>query len=195
MTQVDLMLFLRLWVQSIQSLPNPVTCFPNSRILFQIPPDMYSQDKKIILNPINHIFSLIFHLSIDSSPWFLRKNKVFQCKTFSNLVFGDDFAFDGTRWLSYDFIFVSGVIWLPPPCWRTKERPSNNQLRSKECGSLLTQNEKFIRMSLLLGNHYSKHSRIRSSKYCCKMMWALYYVKKCIILPSSLNYIEQLSRL
>ena len=35
MTQVDFMLFLRLWVRSIPTLPNPVRCFPNLWICSQ----------------------------------------------------------------------------------------------------------------------------------------------------------------
>ena len=115
MTQVDFMLFLRFSVRSIQALPNPVRCFPNSKILFLIPPNMYRKDNKIIYNPRNHIFSLILYLPIDSSPWFSKKNKVFQSKTFSNLVFGDDF-FYGARWLCYDSLFVSRELWNLPPC-------------------------------------------------------------------------------
>ena len=126
MTQVDFMPFLRLWVWSIQALPNHVRCFPNYGILFLISSNMYSKDNKSIYNPRNYIFSLILNLLIDSSPWFSRKNKVFQCKTFSNLVFGDDFTFYGARWLSYDFLFVSREIWNPPLCWRKKERSSKS---------------------------------------------------------------------
>ena len=86
MTQVDLMLFLSLWVQSIQALPNTIRCFPNPGILFPNSPNMYRKYNKIIYNSRNDIFSLILNLLIDSSPWFSRKNKVFQGKTFSNLV-------------------------------------------------------------------------------------------------------------
>jgi hypothetical protein len=120
MTQVDFMLFLRLWIWLIQALPNLVRCFPNLGILFPNSPNMYRKYNKCIYNMINNIFSLILNLLIDSSPWFSRKNIVFQCKTFSNLVFRDDFSFDGTIWLSYDFIFVWRAIWHPPLCWITK---------------------------------------------------------------------------
>ena len=124
--------------------------------------------------------------------YFQRKNKVFQSKTFSNLIFGDDFAFDGPIWLYYDSLFVSGSIWNPPPCWRTKENMSGSQSRSKEHGSLLTQNANLRRRSLLIGIHYSKHSRIKISKYCCKIMGAPNWLKKCIRISSSLEYIEKL---
>ena len=36
------------------------------------------------------------NLPIDSSPCFYKENIVFYKKTFSNLVFGDDFASTGT---------------------------------------------------------------------------------------------------
>ena len=92
-TQIDFMLFLRFLVQSIKALPNHVRCSPNSRILFLITPNMYIKYKIIIYNPINIILCLIFNLPINSSPWFSKKNKVFQCKTFSNLVFWRWFLF------------------------------------------------------------------------------------------------------
>ena len=44
-----------------------------------------------------------------------KEKKVFQSKTYSNLVFGNDFAFDGARWLSYGSLFVLGEIWNIPP--------------------------------------------------------------------------------
>ena len=156
MTQVDFMLFLRFWVRSIQALPNPVRCFPNSGILFLINPNVYKKVNKKDYNRSNPIFSLIFYLPIDSSPWFSKKNKVFQSKTFSNLVFGNDFAFYGDRWLSYDSLFISGSIWNLPPWWRTRGKLLRSQSRSKEHGYLLTQSAKLIRRSLLLGIHYSK---------------------------------------
>ena len=77
LTQVDFMLFLRFWDRSIQALPNPVRCLPNFGILFLNPPNMYGKPKKRINDLRNHILSLIFHLPIDSSPWFSMKNKVF----------------------------------------------------------------------------------------------------------------------
>ena len=107
MTQVDFMLFFRFWVWSIQALPNLVRCFPNFGIMFLTPTNVCGKDKKRIHNPINYIFSLIRNLPIDSSPWYSRKNNVFQCKTFSNLVFGDDFAFYWDGWFSYESLFVS----------------------------------------------------------------------------------------
>ena len=116
------------------------------------------------------LFNLILYLPINSSPWFSKKNKVLQSKTFSNLVFGDDFYFDRDIWLYYDFLFILGEIFHTPMFWRTKEKSSMRQSRSKAHGSLLTQHAKLIRMSLLLGIHYSKHSRINISKCCCKMM-------------------------
>ena len=48
MTQVDFMLFLRLWVWSIQALPNLVWCFPNSGILLLSSPNMYRKANKSI---------------------------------------------------------------------------------------------------------------------------------------------------
>ena len=78
MTQVDFMLFLKFWVWSIQALPNLVRCFPNFMILFLIPPNVCGKYKNSIHNPRNHILSLIFHLPIDSSPWFSMKNKCFK---------------------------------------------------------------------------------------------------------------------
>ena len=156
------MLFLRFWVQTIRTLLNLVKCFPNYGILFLITPNMCRKDKKGIHNPRKHIISLILYLPIDSSPWFSKKNKVFQIKTFSNLVFGDDFDFDRSRWLSYESLFVSGAIWNLPPWWRTRGKLSRSQSRSREHGSLLTQSAKLIRMSLLLRIHYSKNSRIKT---------------------------------
>ena len=91
MTQGDFMLFLRLWVRSIQALCNPIRCFPNDGILFLISPNLYRKYNKRIFNPRNHFFSLIFNPPIDSSPWISRKNNEFHKKTFSNLVFGDEF--------------------------------------------------------------------------------------------------------
>ena len=106
MTQVDFMFFLGFWVQTIQALLNPGGCFPNSRILFLIPPNVCGKAKKRIQNTRNHILSLIFHLPIDSSPWFSRKNKVFESKTFSNLVFGDEFVSNLTIWIYHDLFHV-----------------------------------------------------------------------------------------
>ena len=74
MTQVDFMLFLKLWVWSIQALPNPVWYFPNYGTLFLKPSNIYRKDNKSIYNLISHIFSLILNLPIDSSPWFSKKN-------------------------------------------------------------------------------------------------------------------------
>ena len=86
MTQVYFMLFLKFWVRSIQALPNPVRCFPHSRTVFLITPNMYGKYNEIIYNTSNHIWSLILYLPIDSSTWFSKKNKVFQSKTFSYIL-------------------------------------------------------------------------------------------------------------
>ena len=137
MTQNNFMLFLRFWVRSIQALPNPVRWLPNSGILFLNPPNVCGKAKKRIHNPTNHIVKVILHLPDDSSPWFSKKNKVFQSKKISNLVLWDDFSFDGVIWLSYDSLFVSEEIWNLPPWWRTWINLLRIRSRSKENGYLL----------------------------------------------------------
>ena len=49
------------------------------------------------------------NLPLDSSPCFYKENRVFSKKTFSNLVFGDDFAFNGIRLMSHHLFHVSGL--------------------------------------------------------------------------------------
>ena len=106
MTQVDFMLFLKLWVWSIQTLPNPVRCFPNPGILFPNSPNIYRQDIHSIFNPTNLFFSLILNLPLDSSPCFNMKINEFHKKSFSNLVFGDDFDSTRTIWMYHDLFHV-----------------------------------------------------------------------------------------
>ena len=106
MTQVGFISFLGLRVQSIQALPNPIRCFPNSRILFLNSPNMYRKDNKIIYNPKNHISNLILNLPLDSSPCFNMKINEFHKKTFSNLVFGYYFTYTITIWMYHDFFHV-----------------------------------------------------------------------------------------
>ena len=100
------MLFLKVWVQSIQALPNPIKCFPNYGFLFLITPNMCGKSKKNIHNPRKHILGLILNLPIHSSPRFLKKNNKFHKWTFSNLVFGDEFASNETIGMYYDFFHV-----------------------------------------------------------------------------------------
>ena len=106
MTQVDFMLFLRFWVRSIQALPNLVRWLPNSGILFITPPHVCGKSKKSIKIPRNHFFSLILHLPVNSSLWFTRKKNGFHRLTFSNLVFGVEFACNGTMWIHHDLSHV-----------------------------------------------------------------------------------------
>ena len=106
MTQVDFMLFLRLWVWLIQALPNHVWCFPNSKILFLKYSTMYVQSNKIIYNRKNHMFSLILNLTLDSSPCSNMKTNEFQKKTFWNVVFGYDFASNETIWIYHDLFYI-----------------------------------------------------------------------------------------
>ena len=107
MTQVDFMFFLRLWVWSIQALPNPVRCFPNSGILFLITQNIYRKANKIILNLRNHLFSLILNLPIDSSPWFSRKSNKFHKKKFSKFFVSNQISGEGyicILWVLYGII-------------------------------------------------------------------------------------------
>ena len=106
MNQVDFMLFLRLRVRSIQSLPNPVRYFPNSGILSPNSPHVYKKYFQIIFNARNIFFSLIFNLPLDSSPCFNMKINEFHKKAFSNLVFGDDFASTVTIWMYHDLFNI-----------------------------------------------------------------------------------------
>ena len=96
MTQVDFKLFLTLRVQAIQASPNFVRYFINSWVLYQIYPNLYRKDIEGIFNPTNLFFSLILNLPLDSSPCFNVENNDFHNKTFSSLVFGDDFTSTGT---------------------------------------------------------------------------------------------------
>ena len=106
MTQVDFMLFLRLWVRSIQALPNLVRSFPNPRFLSQNSPNIYMKSIQGIFNLRNIFFNLILNPPLDSSACFNMKNNEFHRKTFSNLVFGDDFTFARTKWKYHDFFYV-----------------------------------------------------------------------------------------
>jgi hypothetical protein len=106
MTQVDFMLFLKLRVWSIQAPPNHVRCFPNPRILFLFYPNIYMKSNQIILNLRNHFFSLILNLTLDSSPCFNMKIIEFHKKTFSNLVFGDEFDYNITIGMYHDLFNV-----------------------------------------------------------------------------------------
>ena len=92
MTQVDFNLFLRLCIRSIQDLPNPVRSFPNLGVLSPSSPNIYRKYIQVISNLINLFFSIILNLPLDSSPCFNTENNEFHKKTFSNLVFGDDFT-------------------------------------------------------------------------------------------------------
>ena len=106
MTQVDFMFFLRLWVRSIQALPNPVTSFTDFVVLSPNSPNIYRKYIHGIVNPRNIFFSLILNLPLDSSPCFNTKNNKFLKKTFSNLVFGDDFTSTRKTWTYRDLFYV-----------------------------------------------------------------------------------------
>ena len=106
MTQFDFKSFLRLWVRSVQASPNFVRSFTNSWVLSPNYPNVYMKYIQGIFNPINLCFSLILNLPLDSSPCFNTKNNEFQKKTFSSIVFGDDFTSTGTTWMYHDFFYV-----------------------------------------------------------------------------------------
>ena len=106
MTQVDFMFFLRLWVWSIQALPNPIRCFPNPWILFPNSPNMYRKYIQGIYNLTNLFFRLILNLPLDSSPCFNMKINEFHKKTFSKLVFGYNFASTIKIWMYHDLFHV-----------------------------------------------------------------------------------------
>ena len=106
MFQVRYIHFLKFWAEQIQALPNSVWWFPNSRILFPTSPNMSKKPIQIIQNSRNKFYSPILHLLIDSSPWVIRKNNEFHKYTFSNLVFGDEFACNRTIWIHHGLFHV-----------------------------------------------------------------------------------------
>ena len=77
MIQVKNMLFFEFWVWTIQAPPNSIRWPPNSGSLTIFHPNMSGKPTKVIQNKINHFFSLIFHLPVNSSLWFTRKNNEF----------------------------------------------------------------------------------------------------------------------
>ena len=125
----------RFWVRSIQGLPNSIKPFLIFWILFPNSPNIHRLTIHDIFNPRKLIVCLIMNLPINSSPSFYKENKVFYKKTFSKLVFGDDFASIGIIWMYHDFFYVlgtkfklksrlffrisflsrSGVIWVVSP--------------------------------------------------------------------------------
>ena len=95
MTQVDFKLSLDFESGRFKLLPillDPSNCW----VLFPNSPNVYRKATWVIFNPRNHFFSLILNLPLDSSPCFNVENNEFHKKTFSNLVFGDDFTYTGT---------------------------------------------------------------------------------------------------
>ena len=67
---------------------------------------MYRKANKAIYNLKNHIFSLILNLPLDSSPCSNMKTNEFHKRSFSNLVFGDEFASTETIWMYHDLFHV-----------------------------------------------------------------------------------------
>ena len=173
MIQIDFRLFLRFWVRLIQALPNSVKPFPNYWVLFPNFLNVYMESIQGNFNPINLSFSLILNLPLDSSSCFFEENKVFYKKHFSNLVFGDDFAFNWIRWMYYHLFNVSGGKWQQTMRWRTRERPSRRPQRNRKCGYLLILSAGYIRKLSSNGINYSKHSRIKSFKSCYRMIQVL----------------------
>ena len=96
MIQVKKMFFLESWVRTIQAPPNSVWWPPNSWSLTLFPPNMYGKPIKVFLNKINHFFSLFMNLLL----------KQFHKKTFSNLVFGDEFDSNMTIGMYHDLFHV-----------------------------------------------------------------------------------------
>ena len=120
---------------------------------------------KYIILSVSFCISLSTHLH-----GFQWKTKCFKVKLFSNLVFGDDFAFVWARWLSYDFVSISREIWHLPPWWRTRGKLLRGWSRNMEYGFLLIQSAEWIRRSLILRIIYSKHSRTKNFWCCYRMM-------------------------
>ena len=77
MIQVNNMLFPESWIRTIQAPPNSVWWPPNSRSLTLCLPNMFGKPIKLIHNQINHFFSLILHLPVNSFLWFTMKNNEF----------------------------------------------------------------------------------------------------------------------
>ena len=98
---------------SMQVIPDPVKPFLIFWVLSPNSHNIHRITIHDILNPRNLYFYLIKNLPNDSSPYFNKENNVFIRKLFSNLVFGDDFAFNGIISMSRDLFFVSGTKCIP----------------------------------------------------------------------------------
>ena len=113
MTKVDVMLFLKVWVWLMQALPNHVRSFTNSWVLSPKYPNVYRKYIQGIFNSWNLYFNLILNLPLNSSPCFNMKINEFHNKTFSNLVFGDDFDPNMTIGMYHDLFHVLETKFNP----------------------------------------------------------------------------------
>ena len=82
MIQVKNMLFLKSWVRTIQAPPNSIWWSPNSGSLFLISFSMSRKPIKCTHQSINHFFSLILHLPVNSLHDLQRKTMSFTDKLF-----------------------------------------------------------------------------------------------------------------
>ena len=124
-----------------------------------------------------------------------RKIICFIRKLFSNLVFGDNFAFNGIRWMYHDLFLVSVTKWHPPQLWRVRGRPSNSPWRSMRSGHSLTHSVESIKRLPSNGIFCSKHSRQKSFKFCYKMIRVLNLAKSYTRILPSLGYNGKLPKL
>ena len=102
MIQVNFKPLLRFWVRLIQALPNSVKPFLIFWVLFPNSPNIHR-----IIYLGNFKSNKCFFMSYYESPnWlismFYKENRVFNKKTFSNLVSGDDFTSTRTIWMYHD---------------------------------------------------------------------------------------------
>ena len=126
---------------------------------------------------------------------FYKEKQSILMKTFPNWFFGDDFAFNGISWMYHDLFHVSGEKLHQTLPWIIRERPSRSLQRSKKCGYLLILNVEWIRKLSSHGIHYSKHSKIKSFKSCCRMIHVLNWAKSYTKIFPSLGYIGKLLEL
>ena len=144
-----------------------------------------------ILNPIFLYVSLRIsqstHLHI-----LTRKTMCFIRKLFSNLVFGDDFVFNGIIWMYHQFFHVLVEKWHQNLLWRTRERLSRSPQRSKKCAYFPILSAVWTRKFSSHRINYFKHSNTKSFKFYCWMIQVLNWAKKYTETLSSLGYTEKL---
>ena len=143
--KVDFKPLPRFWFRSIQVVPDPIKPFIIFRFLSPNSPNIHRINIHGIVNPINPSLCLIKNLPIDSSPYLYKENNMFYKKSFYNLVFGDDFDFNGIRRMYHDLFSISGTKWYPPLLWQTRERSFKSRWRIKSCGHLLIPSSGLIR--------------------------------------------------